>query len=654
MVISAHALREMACKTGTHVYVPLSLCPEDFIAKFKQTYNRDDVKGVKVIGTVTGNKRNRSWEISIDNYTRSYFGKRVIEEIKDEDELPLQWLSMIRDDDEEPFDCEIYEDIEEDRLETGHEVAADDYTSSRDNLQEDDWQAVSDFEDQRKLDLIKEGKTWRQENFHLRQRVYCSEPVNFFLKCFPMDVLNPVLEQMTVRGRIKYGPSFPVVDWGLFLLWLGVWIHMCIFNLPDRSMYWQDGDPSSLMPTFYYDSVISYSQFARLCALLHLPTPEGANSEEERWIAWLKSFTDLWQSEFVAGTFLTVDETMVFWTGLGPAHLTYLPRKPTPLGIMFKTLCDSKTGVLMHAEKVDGAERDRLKKWYREFKATTACTLRLTEPWHGTRRVVIADSWFGSCRTAEELWEVGLYSIMSVKTGTKGFPKDVIKKRVQKRDDLHCLTVKTRMNGGEEVPFYAVGHFDKAPLHLIATCGSTKQAEDTVRDRRYFTEGAVERERYVLKQPEITALYRQNFPAVDKFNRTAVGPGSVVDVWGTKSQETRFFAATLSFAETNAYKLFKNFACNVPNKDRMTRLQWKQALSSSLIHNRWRSSSQPERPIQSYDHSDVKRVNCKGSVNCSRCRMETKWKCLCAVNICRPGNGRPCYFEHIMEATRGN
>lgn len=40
-----------------------------------------------------------------------------------------------------------------------------------------------------------------------------------------------------------------------------------------------------------------------------------------------------WQAEWNPGNYLCVDESMVKWTGDGEMHLTYLPRKPTSLGI---------------------------------------------------------------------------------------------------------------------------------------------------------------------------------------------------------------------------------------------------------------------------------------------------------------------------------
>ena len=62
----------------------------------------------------------------------------------------------------------------------------------------------------------------------------------------------------------------------------------------------------------------------------------------------------------------------------------------------------------------------------REYGATTATILHLTEPYHGSGRCVIADSWFGSVKCASELMRQGLYSIMLVKTAHKDFPRQLL------------------------------------------------------------------------------------------------------------------------------------------------------------------------------------------------------------------------------------
>ena len=74
----------------------------------------------------------------------------------------------------------------------------------------------------------------------------------------------------------------------------------------------------------------------------------------------MREFFDLcvetWRAAYNPGTTLTADESMVFWVGTGSAHLTYLPRKPTPLGIMLKTICDASSGVMVGAEICESKE----------------------------------------------------------------------------------------------------------------------------------------------------------------------------------------------------------------------------------------------------------------------------------------------------------
>ena len=90
------------------------------------------------------------------------------------------------------------------------------------------------------------------------------------------------------------------------------------------------------------------------------------------------------------GTYLVPDETMVFWTGTGEMHITFLARKPKNFGIMMKTACCGESRVMVAAEIAEGAARDERKEYRDQVGATTATTLRLCKPWAGSGRTVIA------------------------------------------------------------------------------------------------------------------------------------------------------------------------------------------------------------------------------------------------------------------------
>jgi len=73
------------------------------------------------------------------------------------------------------------------------------------------------------------------------------------------------------------------------------------------------------------------------------------------------------------GLYIPVDETMVFWTGLGPVHLTYIPRKPSPLGIMFKVRVLARGRRMLHARaQWTRPQSKENKRYVQEYKATTA------------------------------------------------------------------------------------------------------------------------------------------------------------------------------------------------------------------------------------------------------------------------------------------
>jgi hypothetical protein len=88
--------------------------------------------------------------------------------------------------------------------------------------------------------------------------------------------------------------------------------------------------------------------------------------------------------------------------------------------------------------------------------------LRLCKPWRGTGRIVIADSFFGSCQTAEWLMdELGLYCILAIKTGHRGFPKKHLVEAVKgQRFTAKFMRTDVELEIGTTT-FYAGAFMDK-------------------------------------------------------------------------------------------------------------------------------------------------------------------------------------------------
>ena len=124
---------------------------------------------------------------------------------------------------------------------------------------------------------------------------------------------------------------------------------------------------------------------------------------------------------------LAVDESMIQWAAECGAHLTKLPRKPTPLGISIKCMVDHTSGIMLCAGLMEGKGIDNKKEFVIEYEVATATTLRLVAPYFGSARMVKADSRFGSYNGAVALRQRGKFSTVNIKTGHKILPRDKIK-----------------------------------------------------------------------------------------------------------------------------------------------------------------------------------------------------------------------------------
>jgi hypothetical protein len=268
-----------------------------------------------------------------------------------------------------------------------------------------------------------------------------------------------------------------------------------------------------------------------------------------------------WQELVVPGSVIVAEETMVGWTGATNIHITYLPNKPTSRGVCMKTLCDARTRVMIGFEFVE-ARAEQQQKRYAAEGLSAAVTLRLTEPWHNTApRLLIADAWFSGMPTSFALMSRGIFSITNVKTHTKYFCKKELwadskgAKMGHERNDRSYQQLCLRVNG-KDTTFTGAFHMDKAPMTLLGTAGSSREAPPVMRRRMYMTDdGDMVRWVGELQQPDIRYIYRSNFNAVDVHNKLAVGPRSVCNV-ATNSLPLKLWLSLVACAETNAYLMY--------------------------------------------------------------------------------------------------
>ncbi|DAZ93699.1 TPA: hypothetical protein N0F65_009250 [Lagenidium giganteum] len=199
--------------------------------------------------------------------------------------------------------------------------------------------------------------------------------------------------------------------------------------------YWASEDTTGCVDTcrnFRKRFYMSRNRFVKLTSAFSLCDPDITS--DDPWMPVNRRR----RSQVHAGDFLCVDESMVQRYGkeskyhhLGLPHKTKIPLKPVSQGAEIKTIADAQSGVILGLELVEGKERQRQKQYASEFGEGTAVVLRLSQPFQGTRRTVVADSAFASVKTLLQLERRGLYFIGLVKTASVGYPKAALLAMVQ-------------------------------------------------------------------------------------------------------------------------------------------------------------------------------------------------------------------------------
>jgi hypothetical protein len=219
---------------------------------------------------------------------------------------------------------------------------------------------------------------------------------------------------------------------------------------------------------------------------------------------------------------------------------------------------------MFNLEFVESSEEQEQKRYADEDRAAAVC-LWLTEPWHDQiPLILIADAWFGGVPTAVGLMRREWYCITNVKTHTKHFCKKQLwaealgNKRKHECNERAYRELILNIDG-KVTTLSAAFHMDKAPMTLLGTAGSSKQAPPVMRRRVYMIQGAdLVRWTGELKQPDICCLYRSNFNVVDVHNKLAAGPRSVCNV-ASSSLPLKLFLYLIACAETSGYLMYMHF-----------------------------------------------------------------------------------------------
>lgn len=179
---------------------------------------------------------------------------------------------------------------------------------------------------------------------------------------------------------------------------------------------------------------------------------------------------------------------------------------------------------MLRIEVCEGKDAHQAHKWHNEYGHTTSTTLRVTEPWHGSSRVVYGDSWFAGVKTAEAMLSHGLHFIGDVKTNTKRFCSEALEHATGPNSGDWAVYTSMLNIHDEIIPIYSVSHRRGDVVHkFIATCGTTLPGatlKATFEDEEERAHGAVSCEYELARKcPRVLNDATAAQPVIDRHNR---------------------------------------------------------------------------------------------------------------------------------------
>ena len=178
-----------------------------------------------------------------------------------------------------------------------------------------------------------------------------------------------------------------------FLVAMAQFIGSVCFSANGKALWKQETEEDNgwvtIEPSANFGKYLPLYRFKEWRRFLPITSEDPTRSNSDPWwrFAGNIEFFNLNRLRCIASSnHVCIDELMSAWrprktkTG-GLPNLTYVSRKPEPLGSEFKVASCSRSKVMLHLEIQRGAEGMKNSRYQRQLGAMAACTVRLADEW---------------------------------------------------------------------------------------------------------------------------------------------------------------------------------------------------------------------------------------------------------------------------------
>ncbi|KAL7462616.1 hypothetical protein ACHAXS_004556 [Conticribra weissflogii] len=255
-----------------------------------------------------------------------------------------------------------------------------------------------------------------------------------FRMCMPEDFLKTVLIPET--NKHLEGDKLTLSE---LYKWLGCrFFQACFVGVSSQTAWWsaKEIDKFEGAP-FRLNDVMSWSRFNAIDKAIRYTNQPAPTDFEDKFHdvrQMIDAFNNHMAANYLPSWLSCLDESMNTWLNKYCPGFMVVPRKPHPYGNEYHTIADGDKGspIMWRMKLQEG--KDRPKKsdgsWafpspFEGHTKTAKLMLEMTEPIHGTGKVVSMDSGFCVSAGILAMHSVGVYGQALVKKRGRYWPKDV-------------------------------------------------------------------------------------------------------------------------------------------------------------------------------------------------------------------------------------
>jgi hypothetical protein len=336
---------------------------------------------------------------------------------------------------------------------------------------------------------------------------------------------------------------------------LAILLYGCGYDEAGKDLWGVKNDYPSVYgaPDLKLYTKMSCDRFKALKSIFHLgfTDPSTVDKSDPWWEirSLVDGFNENRKAKVAASVYKVMDESMSSFrpktskTGNLP-NISYVKRKPKPLGTEFKNMVCGATRIMLALEIQEGKFPMREKPHCDRLGATAACTTRLMELVAGCGQSELeskakpdkglGDSWFGSVTAVVEAAKNGQELIGGVKTNFSKSPKKAMEEFMKNcpSGSYYVAVCNVPDEVGMKIVFVSYKYNARKVLHFVMTDGAGSTVPDP--NRAYIARFPDEFGNLAARKvprPACLSDYFEKSNVVDVHNQMRQGILGLEDKW---------------------------------------------------------------------------------------------------------------------------